>query len=53
VRLVSILEAGRRDLLEAASGISTSSAGQRTRLGAWTPLEVIEHVVIVEDRYLT
>ena len=49
MRLVSILEAGRRDFLDACSG----STGRESQPGSWTVLEIIEHVVIVEDRYLT
>lgn len=52
MRLASILEAGRRDFLDAAGGISARQATCRASLGAWTPLEIIEHVVIAEERYL-
>jgi hypothetical protein len=46
--LVSILEAGRRDFLEATSGIEPNV---KPRAG-WSALECVEHVVIVEERYL-
>lgn len=48
MNLVSILQAGRRDFLEATSDIAV---GVRPRNG-WSVLECIEHVVTVEDRYL-
>lgn len=49
MRLVSVLEAGRRDFLEACS---TAVTGRESLPGSWTVLEIIEHVVTVEDRYL-
>ena len=53
MRLVAILEAGRRDFLESAAGIAVPQANRRSSLGAWTPLEIIEHVIITEERYLS
>jgi len=50
---VSILEAGRRDFLDATSDISPERASTRPAPGRWTVLECIEHVVIAEDRYLS
>ena len=50
--LVSILEAGRRDFLDATSDISAKQAAARPAPGRWTVLECIVHVVIVEDRYV-
>jgi hypothetical protein len=52
MNLVSILEAGRRDFLDATADISSKQASARPAPGCWTVLECIEHVVIVEDRYL-
>jgi hypothetical protein len=47
VGLVSILQAGRRDFLDAASVLSTL----KPRSG-WSVLECVEHVVVVEERHL-
>ena len=47
---VSILEAGRRDFLNATHNISPEQAAARN--GGWSVLECIEHVVTVERRYL-
>lgn len=50
--LLSILEAGRRDFLDATLDISPQQASVRAVPRCWSVLECIEHVVIVEDRYL-
>lgn len=50
--LVSILEAGRRDFLDATSDISPEQASARPVAGRWSVLECIEHLIIVEDCYL-
>jgi hypothetical protein len=50
--LVSILEAGRRDFLEAVAEIDPQKAGDRPQHEGWSALESIEHVVTVENRYL-
>ena len=47
--LVSILEHGRRDFVEATSGVTSDV---RPRSG-WSVLECIEHVIIAEERYLS
>jgi putative hydrolase of the HAD superfamily len=47
--LVSILEAGRRDFLEATAGITSDI---RPRSG-WSVFECIEHVIMAEERYLS
>lgn len=52
MRLVGILEAGRRDFLDATRGISLQQASALPDRGGWSILECIEHVVTVEDRYL-
>ncbi|HLJ46699.1 MAG TPA: pentapeptide repeat-containing protein [Bryobacteraceae bacterium] len=52
MRLAGILEAGRQDFMEATSGISTKMSTGRAAPGNWSVLECIEHVVIVETRYL-
>lgn len=46
--LISILETGRRDFLEASEGLS---ADVRPPSG-WSVLECIEHVIMAEERYL-
>ena len=51
--LISILEAGRRDLLEATRGISPEQASGKPTPKSWSVLECIEHVVVVEDRFFS
>jgi len=50
--LVTTLEDGRLDFLDAARDIVPERASARPAPGAWSALECIEHVVIVEGRYL-
>jgi uncharacterized damage-inducible protein DinB len=50
--LISILEAGRRDFLEAARNVSPEQASGKPTPKSWSVLECIEHVVVVEDRFL-
>ncbi len=50
--LTSILEAGRRDFLEAVREIPAEQISAKPRSGGWSVLECIEHVVTVENRYL-
>lgn len=52
-RYRNLLEAGRRSFLEAVAEVSPALANRRPNLGSWTVLEVIEHVVLVESRYLS
>jgi hypothetical protein len=52
MNLMSILESGRRDFLDATADLSAEQASARPAPGCWSVLECIEHVVIVEDRYL-
>jgi hypothetical protein len=51
--LVYILEQGRLDFMDAVDGISQEQARARPTPGCWSVLECIEHVVIVEDRFLS
>ena len=51
--LLSILEAGRLDFLDATAEISPEQGSARPAPGCWSVLECIEHVVIAEDRYLS
>ena len=50
--LTSILEAGRRDFLEAVREIPVEQISAKPSSGVWSVLECIEHVVTVENRYL-
>src|SRR5512132_3517447 len=50
--LITILEAGRRDFLEATHNISPQQASAKPAPERWSVLECIEHVVTVEDRFL-
>jgi len=50
--LISILESGRRDLLEATRDISTELVSVKPTPQSWSVLECIEHVVVVEYRFL-
>jgi len=50
--LITILEAGRRDFLEATQNISPQQASAKPAPERWSVLECIEHVVVVEDRFL-
>ena len=52
MRLAAILEAGRDDFLDAIGGISPTEALRKPDPGGWSVVECIEHVVIVEERYL-
>jgi hypothetical protein len=50
--LISILEAGRRDFLDATRNISPRQASAKPAPERWSVLECIEHVIAVEDRCL-
>ncbi|MGD0436290.1 MAG: pentapeptide repeat-containing protein [Bryobacteraceae bacterium] len=50
--LVAILEAGRRDFLDAARDILPEQASAKPTRDSWSVLECIEHVIFIEDRYL-
>jgi hypothetical protein len=52
VSLVTILEAGRRDFLDATRNIPLEQASANPGSECWCVLECIEHVVAVEGRYL-
>jgi len=47
-----MLEAGRRDFLEATRGVSEEDALVRPQAGSWCVVECVEHVIRVEERYL-
>ena len=50
---IAMLEAGRRDFLEATHGISPEQASAKTVPDGWSVLECVEHVAFVEERYLS
>ena len=50
--LITILESGRREFLEATQGISPEQAVAKPAPERWSVLECIEHVVVVERRFL-
>ncbi len=52
MRFAKILEAGRGDFLDAATGVSTIMSAARPADGGWSVLECIEHVIAVESRYI-
>jgi uncharacterized protein YjbI with pentapeptide repeats len=49
---VAMLEAGRRDFLEAIHGISPDQVSVKVSPNGWSVLECIEHVAFVEEGYL-
>jgi DinB superfamily len=50
--LTGILEAGRQDFLDASHDISPEQASTKPAPDCWSVLECIEHVIVVEERYL-
>jgi len=50
--LIALLEAGRRDFLEATRIISPEQAFGKPSPRSWSVLDCIEHVVYVEGRFL-
>lgn len=51
--LIDILERGRQDFLDSTHNVSPEQARAKPTPGCWSVLECIEHVVAVEDRYLS
>ena len=49
---IQLLEDSRNDFESAVSGISEAQAGQRPEPGRWSALECVEHVALVEERFL-
>lgn len=49
---VQLLEDSREELESAVSGISEAQAGQRPEPGRWSVLECVEHLALVEERFL-
>ena len=50
--LVDSLEDGRRQLLAAVSGLADDAAAVRPAADRWSVLECLEHLVLVEHRFL-
>jgi uncharacterized damage-inducible protein DinB len=50
--IVHILENSRQEFNAATSGLSESHANARPEVGRWSVLECVEHVAIVEERFL-
>ena len=50
--IVKHLEDGRLDLLAAVAGLSDAQAKMRPDPARWSALDCVEHVTIVEDRFL-
>src|ERR1041385_2629310 len=50
--LASLLEAGRRDFLEATHDLTPANASAKPSPERWSVLECIEHVAVVEGRFL-
>lgn len=46
-----MLEASRRELLEAVAGLRESEAATQPEPGKWSVLECVEHIVVVEGRF--
>jgi hypothetical protein len=51
--LITILEAGRRDFLEAAQSVPQGQASRKPAPQCWSVLECIEHVAVAEGRFLS
>jgi hypothetical protein len=52
MNLIGILEACRRDFLDAVREVYPAQALARPAIGSWSVLECIEHVVALEEHYL-
>jgi hypothetical protein len=51
--LASLLEEGRRNVLNAVRNLDPGRAKQAPAAGRWSVLECLEHIIIVENRFLT
>jgi len=52
-QLIELLEASRRDVADSLASLSDSDAARKPVPGRWSALECIEHIVFVEDVYLS
>jgi uncharacterized damage-inducible protein DinB len=50
--LLAVLEDGRQDVLAALQGLTDAQASRKPAPERWSPLECMEHIVTVEDRFL-
>ena len=50
--LLAVLEDGRQDVLASLQGLSDAQASTKPAPDRWSPLECMEHIVVVEDRFL-
>jgi uncharacterized damage-inducible protein DinB len=50
--IVQHLENGRQDLLAAVAGLSEAQAKVRPDPARWSALDCVEHITLVEDRFL-
>jgi uncharacterized damage-inducible protein DinB len=50
--IVQHLERGREELIAAVAGLSDSQAATRPDPARWSVLDCVEHITIVEDRFL-
>ncbi len=50
--LVNVLEEGRQDVIASVAALSDEQAGTKPAPGRWSALECLEHLVIVEERFL-
>jgi len=49
---LSVLEQGRQDVLAAAHNLSDQQAASKPAPDRWSVLECLEHIIVVEDRFL-
>jgi uncharacterized damage-inducible protein DinB len=50
--LVTVLEEGRQDVVVSVDGLSDDDAAAKPTPGKWSALDCLEHLVIVEERFL-
>ncbi len=51
-QIAQAFQTSKGDLLDAASGLSEQEANQKPAAGGWSVRECVEHVVMVEERFL-
>lgn len=50
--LVTVLEEGRQDVISSVAELSDAQAAAKPAPDRWSPLDCLEHLVIVEERFL-
>ncbi len=50
--LVSVLEDGRQDVVASLQNLADDLAAKKPAPGRWSALECMEHIVVVEERFL-